>query len=76
MRANLATWSDMHGVSVSNARDSARVRWPFIVFETDEALRIGAGLALQYDGASIRQHPPRPHQEQAVLSEGDLAVII
>jgi hypothetical protein len=39
-------------------------------------LRIGAGLALQYDGASIRQHPPRPHQEQAVLSEGDLAVII
>jgi hypothetical protein len=46
-----------------------------LVFETDEALRIGAGLALQHDGVAIRQHQPRPHQEQAVLSEGDPAVI-
>jgi hypothetical protein len=46
-----------------------------LVFEADEALRIGRTLAFQYDGAAVRHDQPRLHQEQAVLSEGDLAVI-
>jgi hypothetical protein len=46
-----------------------------LVFETVEALPVGSGLAFQYDGAAARQDQSRPHQEPAVLSEGDLAVI-
>jgi hypothetical protein len=46
-----------------------------LVLEADEARRIGRRRAFQYDGAAICHDQPRLHPEQAVLSEGDLALI-
>src|SRR5262252_1520877 len=46
-----------------------------LIFKAGETLSVGAGLALQYDGAAARHDQPRPHQKDAILAEGDLAVI-
>src|SRR5215471_395302 len=46
-----------------------------LIFKAGETLSVGAGLALQYDGAAVRHDQPRPDQKDAILAEGDLAVI-
>src|SRR5262249_36079927 len=46
-----------------------------LVLETGVAFGVGAGLTLQNDGAAVRKNEPGPYEENARLTEGDLAVV-
>jgi len=47
-----------------------------LVLQTGMELRIGAGLALQNDGSTVRHDEAIPNQQCAGLAEGHLGVVL